>query len=311
MKHFVRKISIVFLMLLLSTSLNAKARKTIKKKVKKNAKEAAEKVVQAPQYPKAIVTLSPSAAEILYAIGAQDQIVAVSEFTDYPPEAAQKPVVGGFDGKTLSIETIISYEPDFVYLTEGMHNFLIDSLNSYGIKWYLSNPTSVTAIENEILEIGELTGHADEASLVVAQMAEKLSTAYVPEAAKTEDDEVETLDNTINIYYEVWNSPFMSAGASSFINDIIVHAGGKNIFDDLTDAYPMVSEESIIARAPDVILIPKSTGISADDVKARVGWSSIPAVENNRIFLIDDNLYSRPSPRVADVILELAELLNQ
>ena len=142
-------------------------------------------------------------------------------------------------------------------------------------------------------------------------MAEKLSTAYVPEAAKTEDDEVETLDNTINIYYEVWNSPFMSAGASSFINDIIVHAGGKNIFDDLTDAYPMVSEESIIARAPDVILIPKNTGITVEDVKARVGWSTIPAVENNRIFLIDDNLYSRPSPRVADVILELAELLNQ
>ena len=80
----------------------------------------------------------------------------------------------------MSIETIISYEPDFVYLTEGMHNFLIDSLNSYGIKWYLSNPTSVTAIEKEIIDIGEITGHQDEAALVVAQMAGKLSTAYVP-----------------------------------------------------------------------------------------------------------------------------------
>ena len=132
MKYFVRKISIVFLMLLLCMSLSAKSRKTITKKVKKNARGTSEKTVQAPEYPKAIVTLSPSAAEILYAIGAQDQIVAVSEFTDYPPEAAEKPVVGGFDGKTLSIETIISYEPDFVYLTEGMHNFLIDSLNAYG-----------------------------------------------------------------------------------------------------------------------------------------------------------------------------------
>ena len=72
-------------------------------------------------------------------------------------------------------------------------------------------------------------------------MAEKLSTAYVPVPEKTEDDEVETLDSTLKVYYEVWNAPFMSAGASSFINDIIVHAGGKNIFDDLTDAYPMVS----------------------------------------------------------------------
>lgn len=311
MKYLTRKASLVILMLALSMTLSAKSKKTITKKVKKNAKGAAEKVVAAPQYPKAIVTLSPSAAEILYAIGAQDQIVAVSEFTDYPPEAAEKPVVGGFDGKTLSIETIISFEPDFVYLTEGMHNFLIESLDSYGIKWYLSNPTSVTQIETEILDIGEITGHQDEAAIVVAQMAEKLSTAYVPVPEKNEDDEVETLDSTLKVYYEVWNAPFMSAGASSFINDIIVHAGGKNIFDDLTDAYPMVSEESIIARAPDVILITKSTGITADDVKARVGWSSIPAVENNRIFIIDDNLYSRPAPRVADVILELAELLNQ
>lgn len=310
MKHLLQKISIVFLMLLLSTSLSAKARKTIKKKVKKNASEAAEKVLQTQQYPKAIVTLSPSAAEILYAIGAQDQIVAVSDFTDYPPEAAEKPVVGGFDGKTLSIESIISYEPDFVYLTEGMHNFLIEALNSYGIKWYLSNPTSVTAIENEILDMGEITGHKDEAALVVAQMAEKLSTAYLPAPEKTEDDEVEALDTTINIYYEVWNSPFMSVGSSSFINDIIVHAGGKNIFNDLTDAYPMVSEESIIARNPDVILIPKSTGITEADVKARAGWASIPAVENGRIFIVDDNLYSRPVPRVADVIIELAALIN-
>ncbi len=311
MKYFVRKISIVFLMLLLCMSLSAKSRKTITKKVKKNARGTSEKTVQAPEYPKAIVTLSPSAAEILYAIGAQDQIVAVSEFTDYPPEAAEKPVVGGFDGKTLSIETIISYEPDFVYLTEGMHNFLIDSLNTYGIKWYLSNPTSVTAIEKEIIDIGEITGHQDEAALVVAQMAGKLSTAYVPAPEKTEDDEVETLDNTITVYYEVWNSPFMTAGASSFINDIIAHAGAKNLFEDLTDAYPMVSEEAIIARAPDVILIPKSTGITAADVKARPGWSSIPAVENNRIFIVDDNLYSRPVPRIADVIIELADLINQ
>jgi iron complex transport system substrate-binding protein len=103
----------------------------------------------------------------------------------------------------------------------------------------------------------------------------------------------------------------MSAGSSSFINDVIANAGGKNIFDDLTDAYPMVSEETIIARAPDVILLPRNNGVSVEDVKARPGWESIPAVMNDRVFIIDDNLYSRPAPRIADVIVELAELLNQ
>ena len=306
MKHLIKKTGIILLMLALAMSLSAKSKKTITKKVKKNAK----KTEQTVQYPKSIVTLSPAAAEILYAIGAGDQIAAVSAFTDYPPEAAEKPVVGGFDGKTLSIETILSYEPDLVYLTEGMHNFLIEPLDSYGIKWYLSNATSITAIEKEIIDLGELTGHQEEAAMVVAQMAEKLSKAYVPAAAKTDDDEVEALDSSIKVYYEVWNAPFMSVGSTSFINDVIVNAGGKNIFDDLTDAYPMVSDETIIARAPDVILIPMNNGVSVEDVKARAGWDSIPAVANDRVYIIDDNVYSRPAPRIADVVLDLSELLN-
>ncbi len=306
MKQLIKKTAVVLLMFALAMSLSAKSKKTVTKKVKKNAKTTEQTV----QYPQKIVTLSPSAAEILYAIGAGDQIAAVSEYTDYPPEATQKPVVGGFDGKTLSIETILSFEPDLVYLTEGMHNFLIESLDSYGIKYYLSNATSITAIEKEIMDLGELTGHMDEASMVVAQMAEKLSKAYTP-APATEDDEVEALDSSIKVYYEVWYAPFMSVGSTSFINDVIANAGGKNIFDDLTDGYPMVSEESIIARAPDVILIPASNGTTLEDVKARAGWDSIPAVANDRIYLVDDNVYSRPAPRIADVVLDLSELLTK
>ena len=308
MKQLIKKFWIVLLMLTLAMSLSAKSKKTFTKKIKKNGIPAAEQ--KAKELPKSIVTLSPAATEILYAIGAQDQIAAVSEFSDYPPEAAEKPVVGGFDGKTLSIETILSFEPDLVYLSDGMHNFLIESLDSYGIRWYLSSASSIAAIEKEIMDMGELTGHQDEAAQVVAQMAEKLSRAYNP-AAATEDDEVQALDSTLKVYYEVWNAPFMSAGSSSFINDVIVNAGGKNIFDDITEAYPMVSEEAIIARAPDVILIPMSSGLTADAVKARAGWDSIPAIVNDRIFIIDDNMYSRPAPRIADVTLELSELLKQ
>ena len=180
-----------------------------------------------------------------------------------------------------------------------MHNFLIEPLDSYGIKWYLSNPTSITAIEKEVMDLGELTGHQDEAAQVVAQMAEKLGNA------KTDSEE------SVSVYYEVWNAPFMTAGSTSFINDVIVSAGGSNIFADLEEAYPMISEETIIARAPQVILLPMNNGVSVEDVKARAGWENIPAVVNDRIYLINDNLYSRPAPRIADVVSDLAELLGQ
>ena len=256
----------------------------------------------ATAYPKSIVALSPSAAEILFTIGAGDQVAAVSEFTDYPAEAASKPVVGGFDGKTLSIETIMSFKPDLVYITEGMHNFLISTLESNGIAYYVSKGESIASVEKEILEVGKLTGHDKEAKKVVDDMEKKLKKANAATGSKK--------GNAVKVYYEVWNAPYMSVGAASFINDVITKAGGENIFADLPDAYPMVSDETIIAREPAVILIPSSTGMEPSAVGLRNGWADIPAVKNGRVFVVDDNVYTRPGPRIADVVLDLSDLLK-
>lgn len=252
-------------------------------------------------YPKSIVALSPSAAEILFTIGAGDQVSAVSEFTDFPEAAKTKPVVGGFDGKTLSIETIMSFKPDLVYITEGMHNFLIATLESNGIAYYVSKGDSIASVEKEILEVGKITGHEKEAAKVVDGMEKKLKKA----AASAHKGSA-----AVKVYWEVWNAPYMSAGAASFINDVIKAAGGENIFADLPDAYPMVSEESIISRGPSVILIPASTGMAAEAVGLRNGWAEIPAVKGSKVFVVDDNVYTRPGPRVADVVLDLAGLLQ-
>ena len=281
MNKIMKKSIALFVMLMLAFSLSAKAKKTIIKKIKKDPRTAEQRI------PQSIVALSPAAAEILFAVGAENQVAAVSEFTDYPPEAAQKPVVGGFDGKTLSIETILSYKPDFVYLTDGMHNFLIEPLEEYGIEWYLSKGTSIEAIKQEILDIGGITGHTVEAVGIVTQMEEKMKA--ITAAQKDAVSEQKT-----SVYYEVWNSPYMSAGSTSFINDVIVNAGGTNIFEDLEEAYPMVSEETIIARAPEVILLPMNNGFTADDVKNREGWEDIPAVKNNKIYMQECRIRCRP-----------------
>ena len=257
---------------------------------------AGRDAVEAQKIPQRIVTLSPAATEILYAIGAANQIVAVSEFSDYPPEALQQPRVGGFDGKTLSMEKILSFKPDFIYMTQGMHNFLIEQLDSYGIAYYLSRGDSIEAVCQEIRDIAKITGHEGEGN-VIAQKIESVCA------------DVYKLDKPLSVYYEVWNSPFMTAGSKSFIHDVITKAGGINIFTDLAEPYPIVSEESIIARGPDIILLPVSNGISVDDVKSRAGWQDIPAVKNNRIYLINDALFSRPATRIGECVLELNELL--
>ena len=97
--------------------------------------------------PKSIVSLSPAATEILFAIGAGSQVTAVSDYTDFPEAAVDLPKVGGFDGKTISMEKILSFKPELVYLTDGMHNFLIDQLNTYAIPYYLSTSESIDDVK--------------------------------------------------------------------------------------------------------------------------------------------------------------------
>ena len=251
--------------------------------------------------PKSIVSLSPASTEILFAIGAGSQVTAVSDYTDFPEAAVGLPKVGGFDGKTISMEKILSFKPELVYLTDGMHNFLIDQLNTYEIPYYLSTSESIDDVKKEILAVGELTGHTLQAQTVVNDMNKKLGKYENLKFNKAKKAE---------IYYEIWNSPYISAGNKSFINDVIVNAGGENLFGDLSESYPIVSEESIIARNPKVILLPASSGLSVESVANRSGWKEISAVKNGKIYIIDDNLFTRPGPRIADCVETLYHLLE-
>ena len=263
---------------------------------KKSDVKNAEKLGQKKVYNR-IVSLAPTSTEILFAIGAGSQVVACSDLSDFPEKVKALPKIGGFDGKTLSLEAIFAHEPDLVYLTNVMHNFLIPQLEANGIDYYVSYGDSIEGVKNEILEIGKLTGHKEESEKVVAQIDQDLNF-------------VKTKNILASVYWEVWNAPYMSAGKKSFINDLMGASGLKNIFDDIDDAYPIVSEESIILRGPEVILIPKNSGLSVEDVKGRKGWEDIPAVKNEKVFIVDDDLLTRAGPRLGKSVKELYSIVN-
>lgn len=246
--------------------------------------------------PQKIVCLSPSGAEILYAVGAGDSIVARTDFCDFPAAVMEKESVGGFSGETISLETVLSYSPDFVYGSKGMHDQLAETLEAAGIKCYLSEAASIQAVYDEITYIADLTGHKNEGKKVVDSMKSRIEGAKKAEGSK--------------VYYEVWYAPYMSAGSTSFITGIIEATGAQNIFSDIDQDYPMVSEETIIARDPDVIIVPEM-GYTADDVCSRAGWDTISAVKSGKVFIVDANIYSRPGPRVADAVESLAEILEK
>lgn len=251
--------------------------------------------VEQNSYPTRIVSLGASATEILFAVGAGEQVVARTDFCNFPPEASSIPSLGGFDGKTFSLESIIAYKPDFVVLFAGMHDHLIEPLQKYEIQYFLSDATSIEKVLAEIQEIGKITGHESEAAALVSDIETSINNlAFI--SSKT-------------VYWEVWNAPYMTIGSTSFINELISKAGGKNIFADVEQSYPAVNEESIIARNPDVIFIPSDSPVTVEDVKNRSGWKDISAVKTDSIYKIDADITSRSGPRIKDAILLINEFL--
>ncbi len=244
-----------------------------------------------------IVSLGPSATEVIFAIGAQDLLVARTDLCDYPPEAKNIPSVGGFAGNTLSLESIISYEPTLVYLFAEMHEGFVKPLQDLGIQVYRSNATSIEAVKNEVLDIGKLTGHEKQAQKVVKEMDEKLNrTKKMYESKIAADGKLPT------VYWEVWHSPMMSCGKNSFMGDIIAKAGGKNIFADEEAAYPMVSEEAVLLANPDFIFYSgdgMGGGKPSELLKAKGGI----------YYMGDDDSFVRSTPRCADAVEKLAAIL--
>lgn len=250
--------------------------------------------------PQKIVSLSPAATEIIFASGAGAQLAARTDFCNWPAEAESIPSTGGFDGKTISFEKILSFSPDMVYLTDGMHNYLIPSLEQSKINYYLSSANSIKSIIEEIKQIGKITGHSDSAEKIASEISEKIS-----EISK----KVKNLPET-QVFWEIWNNPFMTAGKNSFITELIELAGGKNIFSDLETPYPQISEEAIITRNPQAVIIPENFYDSVYSVKKRAGWENLSAVKNNMVFALNTDLISRPGPRIAESLELLANTLH-
>ncbi|MBQ0166040.1 MAG: cobalamin-binding protein [Treponema sp.] len=250
-------------------------------------------------YPRRIVSLGPAVTETLFAVGAGSQVVGRTDFCNYPPEASSVASIGGFDGKTFSLETVIALKPDLVCLYTVMHDHLIEPLKKLGIAVYVSDAASVDDVISEITDIGRITGHVSEAGTVTKRITDAVASCS---AAVSK--------NSNKVYWEVWNSPFMSVGNSSFIHDVIVKAGGINIFSDTSEGYPVISEESIIARNPDVIIIPSDMGYTSADIYKRAGWSSVSAVKSRKVFDINSDIASRSGPRIYLAIEQIASLLK-
>lgn len=251
-----------------------------------------------------VVSLAPNLTETLFAVGAGEQVVGVTMFCDYPEEALTRTQVGGFTSDTISIEQIIALDPDLVLATGGFQLETIQALEPLGIPVIALDPNRLDTVMEMIQLVGQLTGHDDEAELVVADMEQRVA-AVVDTAAGIPAEE------RLTVYWQIWDEPLMSAGPSAFPGQLIELAGGSNVFGDSGEFYPMVSAEEVVSRDPQVIMGPNSHGdrLTIETFQQRPGWTEIEAVVNGRIHVVDDNIISRAGPRLVDALEAIAQAL--
>jgi iron complex transport system substrate-binding protein len=252
-----------------------------------------------------VVSLAPSNTEILFAIGAGSQVVGRDEFADYPEEAKAIQSVGGSMGE-YSSEAIVALKPDLVLAAEINPPELVKQLEDLGLTvYYLKNPTTLEEMYINLQIVGQLTGHN------VSDLVDSLEARV-----KAVDDKVALASARPTVFYEIDATdpakPY-TYGPGTFGDLLITRAGGENLATavGITDPYPQLSLEQIVAANPGVIVLGDSMwGVTPESIGTRPGWEGLAAVTNDQVHPFDDNLVSRPGPRLVDGLEQLANLLH-
>ncbi len=241
--------------------------------------------------PSKIVSLAPSETESLFALGLDEQIVGVSDNDDYPEAAKSKPKMGGFE---LNTEAIVAAQPDIVFVADVTDDATVESLRGLGLNVFKFNPDTLEDVINDVATYGEITDRQAEAKDVTDKMRadiEKIRSA----AASIDEADRKT------VYLEF--SPGWTVGKGEFMDELIGTSGAINAAGETT-GWSEVDAEAIIQANPDVILY-SQLSVDPQTIKDRSGWTNIAAVENDQLFAIDDNLVSRPGPRLTEGLIEV------
>ena len=256
-----------------------------------------ESAVEIPAQPERIVSLSPTATEVLFAIGAGDLVVAADEYSTYPEEAPTTDL----SALTPNIEAVAGYDPDLVVAPSDPGD-LVSSLEEIGVPT-LIHPAAVTIDDTflQIEQLGAATGHVADAAELVAQMQADIEALVAKLPERTEP----------LTYYHELDESYFSVSSDTFIGQLYGLLGMQSIADEVGDesgGYPQLSPEFIVEANPDVILLADATccGVDAEQVASRPGWEQMTAVQAGRIIALDEDIASRWGPRIVEFLETLA-----
>ncbi|MGE3960367.1 MAG: ABC transporter substrate-binding protein [Dehalococcoidia bacterium] len=243
-----------------------------------------------------IVSHSPAATEILFAIGAGDAVVAADEFSNYPPEAESLPKV---TYSTPDPEQDLGFDPDLVIFAGRQESSLAHFRELELRVFYLEEPSNLEGVFENIRTLGVLTGREAEAESVVAEMQATLDEVAAA-IADVEEGPV--------VFYELTEDLY-TVSPNSFIGAALSFVKARNVAEGVDGDFPQLTSEAIVEANPDVILMADADFVDPASVPERAGWSAITAVTEGQIHPVDGDIMSRPGPRIVDGIADLARLL--
>jgi cobalamin transport system substrate-binding protein len=258
--------------------------------------------VGVPQPVRRIVSLAPNLTETLFALGLGDRVVGVTDFCDYPPEAATREHVGG--PVTPNLEKIAQLRPDLVLVTRSGGNRLstVQSLETLGLPVFATDPHSVDEVIASTEHIGEIAGAPGQARLVAEGLRRRLSDV----AERIASTEVAT------VLLVVWPDPLITVGRHTFIADALRRAGAENVIQTAQD-WPNASLEEVARRQPGYLVFVSDHSEESNrqiaEISGRKGWRSLEAVQNGKIIVLSEAI-ARPAPRLVDEIERLARALH-
>ena len=247
--------------------------------------------------PSRIVSISPTATEMLFAVGAGDQVVAVDDQSDHPADAPRT----ALSGYTPNLEAILAHDPDLVVLTDD-NNDIVAGLDRVGVE-VLKIPAATNLDETyaQIKQVGDATGHAEAADDLVVSMR----------------DEIEQIVRTVPLrevpltYFHELDDTYYTVTDDTYLGQIYSLLGLRSIATG-QNGYPQLSPEFILESDPEVIFLADSQccGVTPEKVAARAGWDELRAVVDGQIHVLDEDIASRWGPRVVDLVRDIARIVS-
>ena len=259
----------------------------------------AGKLVKIPQRVDRIVSLAPNLTEIVFAVGAGSSLVGNTTYCDYPAEAKRVEKVG--DTLHPSLERIIALKPQIVLVsTSSQLEVFTEQLKNQNIAVFVTDPHDLEGVFRSIEQVGEIAGRPDQAKSLVASLRER---------TKMVETRV-SQNKPVRIFYQLSAEPLYTAGRDAFVTDLIKRAGAISVTADIPSAWPKYSAESALAAKPDAIILPTGGSMGEGNSKVAEALRNSPAVQQGRVYKINDDHLVRPGPRAVDGLEEMAVALH-